>query len=323
MRIDNSAANMFRECPDKYKERYREQLERKPLGPTGLSFGTRMHQLLAKHYGKVSEQQLLLGVEQEFEAQELLEAYKAHYPQEPFEVVEVERQFEVPLGPEVECDCGVHEVVGQAILQSTPYGLKTVQPTRKVYQQDCQKCKGLGKHAKHTYIGKWDAIIRMRETGKLKIFETKTEKRNGKANTPTSWASRDQGSLYLYAGENILGEPFDGVLLNILTKGSEKGEKPPTFRRDSIERTESQIRNAIRDIAQTADDIEAAQKRYASGEPWLQHRENCTNKTTGWNCDYFSLHTYGRSQELIEIEYQKPKPYLEEPPQEAVCAIGL
>lgn len=309
MKIDNSAATLFRECPDKYRERYVNNLERKITGVNGLSFGTRFHELLAIHYGKPLEEHPLPEPE-ESEIQEMLAAYKATYPQEPFEVVAVEQYFEVPIGPEVECKCGVWETSGEPMLQSTKYGLQTIQPTKKVYKADCPECKGKGSHSKHIYIGKRDADIRMLDSGRMKVFETKTEKRGGKANLPTAWASRDQGSLYLYAGAYAFGEAFDGVVLNVCSRGSEKGLKPPSFRRDRLERSPEQILLAVRDIIQTADAIEACVARYGPEEPWLQHRENCTNKMTGWNCDYFDLHTYGRSPELIQIDFQQAKPYL-------------
>ena len=150
----------------------------------------------------------------------------------------------------------------------------------------------------------------MLATGRMKVFETKTEKRNSKANSPQAWASRDQGSLYLYSGAFVFGGQFDGVILNVCTRGSEKGLKPASFRRDRLERTPEQILLAVRDIVQTADDIEACLARYGPEEPWLQHRDNCTNKQTGWNCDYYDLHVFGRTKELIQLDFQQAKPYL-------------
>jgi len=310
LKIDNSAANAFRHCPDFYRERYINKLEKVYQSVTGADFGTRWHDLLAQHYAAKAAGQPLPEPE-EAEAQEMLAAYKAQYPEEPFEVVAWEQTFQVPVGGEVECACGYYVALGQPMLQATPGGLRSVRPTEKKYKEDCTECKGKGKHAKHLYTGRWDGVVRMKDSGKLKIFETKTEKRNGKANSPTAWATRDQGSLYLYSGAYVFGESFDGVILNVCTRGSEKGLKPAGYRRDKLERTKEQILLAVRDIVQTADDIEAAQARYASGEPWLQHRENCTNKLTDWACDYEAIHTYGRTEQLIQVNYKKAEDYLE------------
>lgn len=309
MRIDNSMSQMFRECPNSYQERYVNNLEKKRLTVTGLDFGTRFHQLLGQHYG-LQVQTVELPQPEESEAQEMYAGYRATYPEEPFEVVEVEKYFEVPIGGEVECGCGVWEVVGEPMLVAGRGGLQSLSPTRKTYQHDCKDCKGTGRRPKHLYMGKWDGVVRMKDTGRFKIFETKSEKRNGKANTPQAWATRDQGSLYLYSGAYTFGETFDGIILNIVTRGSEKGFKPAGFRRDKIERTPEQILLAVRDITQTADDIEACTKRYNPGEPWLQHREHCTNKQTGWECDYAAIHTFGRTEELVQLHYQQGKDYL-------------
>ena len=101
MRIDNSRAKMWHKCPMAHQERYKKNREKdweKITGkPPAHRYGSRMHELLEEHYKGEKGIYLreLPGIEDE--AQLMFEMYKAHYPVEPFEVLEVERVFEVPL----------------------------------------------------------------------------------------------------------------------------------------------------------------------------------------------------------------------------------
>src|SRR5277367_5022128 len=107
MEIDNSAANEFRACPLMYFEGRLAQktgLEPRIQGNevTSLDIGTRVHELFECHYKAmagydggaypVPENELL-----EVEAQMIFEAYKAKYPVEDFDLVDVERTFKVQL----------------------------------------------------------------------------------------------------------------------------------------------------------------------------------------------------------------------------------
>lgn len=101
--IDNSAANAFRTCPWLYKEQYLTEgtgLQHKPYPGedyNSLQFGTRMHELEEEHYKKVQLYDSSSIEALEIEAQLVMEAYKAHYPEEAFTVVDVENTFRVPL----------------------------------------------------------------------------------------------------------------------------------------------------------------------------------------------------------------------------------
>lgn len=103
MKGDNSRAKVWHKCPMAYQERYvknREKNWEKITGkPPAHRYGSRMHELLECHYkGEVSYRHggPIAGLIED-EAQLMFEMYKAHYPVEPFKVLEVERVFEVPL----------------------------------------------------------------------------------------------------------------------------------------------------------------------------------------------------------------------------------
>src|SRR6266581_155483 len=98
MLIDNSAANEFRTCPLLYFENRLAEgtgLELKPrLGEvTPLDLGSRIHELLEEWYKGMlvlpgyppSPNEAL-----ENEAQMIMAAYRAKYPVENFEIVDVE-----------------------------------------------------------------------------------------------------------------------------------------------------------------------------------------------------------------------------------------
>ncbi len=106
MEIDHSAASAFRECPYKYYEQYMRNgtgIERikpkdEPYGP--LALGSRVHELLEEHHlfwpGVVK---YLPSVDEalEAESQWIMAAYRKQYPEEDFEVLDVERVFRVQL----------------------------------------------------------------------------------------------------------------------------------------------------------------------------------------------------------------------------------
>ena len=105
MKIDFSAASAFAFCPASYQEKY-QQGWRSTSGKESLDFGGRMHDLLKGHFtplirgneGILGPQGQPLGDELlENEALEMFESYKAQYPIESFEVLDVEKYFEVPI----------------------------------------------------------------------------------------------------------------------------------------------------------------------------------------------------------------------------------
>lgn len=156
------------------------------------------------------------------------------------------------------------------------------------------------------YTGKIDLTIRD-EARRLGIADHKTEKRGGKGNLPQAWAARDQVSLYKRAAEVLYQEPVHFIMVNVLTRCSPKGQEPPTFRRDILQRTEDQVQKAIDDLIYVAGQVQKCHADYGE-DTWPQNRENCHNGI--YQCEFYSLHVLGRSQETLS-QYQPTKPYLD------------
>lgn len=297
MRIDNSRAKAFFTCPAFYQERYLYNIEPAERSEA-LSFGTRMHQLLEERHRRMMGEQPepfppLDSEALEAEAQAMFAGYEAHYPEEPFEVVGVEQFFEVGLPmtvtgvPAICLDC------------SNSCGWGASFDAR--YPVDVVVCPECGAPTKrwfhHTYIGEFDAIVRMRDSGGLALLETKTERRGNKANLPEAWAARSQASLYLWAAEQLYGEPFERVILNVLTRQSPAGREPASFRRDTnIQRSEQEKLDAVNNIIWVADQIEALGRGRGTDGLWPQNRNACVNEITGWRCPYYKLHIHGRDE---------------------------
>lgn len=263
-RLSNSAFVAFNKCPTLFQEQFINGYQKEQ---SYLQFGHRWHQYLQAHYDSLSARGLGsippapdLDPQIELEVQSMFEAYKAFYPTEPFEVLETERYFEIPFGPD----------------------------------------------NKHTYIGRIDARVRNKETRKVQIFETKSEKRGGKRNLPKAWVARTQATLYLWAAEKIFNESVDSIILNVCTKGSEKGLVGPSFRRDTLQRTPQQVEQAIRDLTWVADQIDSLDPN----QPFPRDTNQCVSEL-GWECDYYLLCHYGRTPEtLSQLVQVEPFSYL-------------
>lgn len=127
MNIDFSRASAFRDPgPASYYEKYERDgtgLEKKPKGLneyTPLDYGGRMHELLQEHYDPKAHPSLPSTIEAlELEARIMMAAYIRHYPVEPFDVVDVERTFKVPLNER-------HNLVGKIDLAVTYSGTKVL-----------------------------------------------------------------------------------------------------------------------------------------------------------------------------------------------------
>lgn len=267
MHIDTSGWKAWWTCPEKYRLRYQQNLERKRL-PGALEFGTRVHALLEARLKGVPPppvpppEEFPEGLESE--AQVLLAAYEAAYPQEPWQVVAVERTFQVIL-PEP---------------------------------------------SKHALLGKFDAIVRYTEgpfEGMLAVLEHKTESRNSATNDPQAWIARMQKSLYVWAAEALYEERVAHIILDVLTRASEKGQCPPTFRRDHLETDTKQICQALADLDYVADRVEALEESAQADTPWPRNTESCMH----WRakCDYYALCHLGHTPENLSL-FQEAKPYL-------------
>lgn len=272
MKIDNSQMQAWQFCPMKWQERYENNLEPRVRDTSSLMFGTRMHQLLEeRHKGTPGLFGPLDDEVLEAEAQLTFEAYCAYYPEEPFEIVATEQYFEVPLD---------HD----GTVSDPENG------------------------SRHRYNGEFDAVVRRKDSGKLYLLETKTESRTSRSNSPEAWISKSQVGLYQWAAEQIYGEEFEGILLNVITRQSPKGQCAPVFRRDNLHRTKEQQLDAIRNIIWVADQIENMQ--LTGFVP--SNRNNCVSGN-GWRCDFWALHVEpeGRPiKELVQLKFKPAERYL-------------
>ncbi len=105
-----SALNIFRNCPRKYHLRYQEHL-RRPERPEALAFGSVIHGALEHWYRNVHDENRLLAVLDLIDDQypdrdhdegqrhlwhltrAMIEGYAARYPEETFDIVEIEKEF--------------------------------------------------------------------------------------------------------------------------------------------------------------------------------------------------------------------------------------
>lgn len=160
---------------------------------------------------------------------------------------------------------------------------------------------------KHFYTGKFDAIIKY-PNDQIAVLEHKSEKRSALKNLPEAWAARSQVSLYMWAAKQLYGIWPSHIVLDVLRRQSEKGQEPPTFYRDTLERTEAQAAEAIADLVYVANQIERLQSR-EPGKSWPKSTDQCL--IGRWKCDYYDLCTIGRTLELIQLKYLPAKEYLD------------
>lgn len=292
MRLDNSAANTFRECPWKYYETFVRGVELIPPGESysPLQLGSRVHELLEEHYSGQPKYHQSPNDKLEEEAQWILQAYQAHYPVESFKVLDVERTFEVVL-PDYCPEC----------YSLNPQEKFDIQPDEVV----CGECGHIYKKGRHTYTGKIDLLVE--EDGELYIIDHKSEKRSSKSNLPQKWAARDQATQYWWAAEKIYGKEINRFIVNVLRRPSPAGREGPEFpERQKVERTDIQIETALRDLVVVADEIEKYQRIFKD-KPWPAHRENCY---TWGQCEFYLPHLYGWSDAILAAKYQEREEYL-------------
>ena len=251
----------------KYWEEYVAKIEwdYSGLAQPPKYLGHRMHEVLENHYRGIAGMPAIAFDDAdelvEAETQVAFEAYKLHYPDEPFTVMDTERVFEVPL-------------------------------------PGCE----------HTYSGKMDMLVRMKDTGKLWLLDHKTQKRTAYTNNPEAWAAKAQVGLYKWAAEQLYKEPIDGIILNVIRRQSDKGLEPPTFWRDNLERSPEQVDEALRNIIWVADQIEGMHKTFGDGPNWPTDRDNC--KQGNFKCDFYDLHVIGRTDANL-AKFREKVPYLD------------
>jgi len=295
MEIDNSAANAFRECPTLYFNSFCKEetgLDLIPYEdgePRPLEVGDRGHQVFEEHYKGVELYPPYPNEAVENEVQVILAAYKNHYPVENFKLLDVERTIKVALPPMCPQCYGTQFWVA-------PSGLKL-----------CEACD-FSEMSEHIYTGKMD-LVTVTPEGKLEIIDHKFEKRSAKSNLPQKWAARDQATLYVWAASKIYGfKPEDiNFTVNVIRRPSPKGQVAAEFPpRQRLERTEKQIRKAVRDISIIACDIERYHIIFEEGD-WPDNREHCL---TWGQCTFYLPCTYGWSESIRKEKYEAKKPYL-------------
>lgn len=270
MDIDNSRAQAFRRCPDLYKEKYLNHLERRWGSASPYDFGKYFHVLLEHHFkdlGGIPHDNLLPEVPEttRLECEATFAAYCASYSIEPFSVVSVEQTFKLAIPG------SHHRYIGKfdGIIR---------------YNQNSQ----------------WP--------DQLAILEHKTEKRNALKNLPKAWAARAQVSLYAWAAEQLYGEPISHILLDVIRRQSPKGQEHASFYRDTLERTRAQQLDALKDLCYVADQIEQCDLEYAHAEHWPRNTDECC--IGNFECDMYPIHVGGETPELIKIHYRPAEEYL-------------
>src|SRR3979490_183099 len=168
MKLSNSAFEAWWTCPTYHALRYQEGLV--PSGPDAsyLQFGSRFHSILEAHFTGLSA----VGV--------------GYVPKLPPD-----------LDPQLDAEAKAMYEAFKAAYPQEPF---SVVATEQVITLPIP-------NSTHTFIGRIDMVVRMKSTGKLAIFETKTENRNSKRNLPDRWLARHQGSLYCFAASELYREP--------------------------------------------------------------------------------------------------------------------
>ncbi len=140
---------------------------------------------------------------------------------------------------------------------------------------------------------------------RLWLVDHKTQRSTSRSNDPESWAARTQATLYLWGAAQHYGEAPEGLIVNVITRGSEKGRVDQSFHRiDTIRRTPEQIALALKNLAYVAGEME-----HAAHEGFYPSDQNRCKE--GWKrCDYYGLHVIGRTDGLLK-QYKPTTPYLE------------
>lgn len=266
MLIDNSQLKAFQECPYLWFEKYCKKLEFNwaAKGYNAAAYGTRMHELLQEHYcemrgAPIPPYEAHPDDALELEAQLTMASYRNHYPVEPFDILDVEKTFRLPIGA-------------------------------------------------HEYTGKMDLVVRLHETGKIAIIDHKNEKRGTYNNHPKAWAARTQGTLYFWAGKQLYGDDVDSVIVNLLKRQSDKGQIGPEFSRQSVQRNDQQITEALNCLHHVADQIQEYIEQPEEFWASIANRNHC--QQGNFSCEFYDPHLMGWSEDLLR-NYKATVPYLD------------
>ena len=162
---------------------------------------------------------------------------------------------------------------------------------------------------RHEYTGKFDVILRDNETGLLSVMDHKTEKRQSHSNNPKAWAARTQGTLYLWAAEQIYGEEFRDLIVNVIRRQSDKGQIGPEFSRQRIQRSREQMELAVQGLIRVADQMEEMKATYTERD-WAAAANRNACMVGNFECDFYFPHLEGWSDDLLR-QYRPTVPYLD------------
>lgn len=303
MQISCSQIVQWNKCPAYWEETHRRGIQ--PPARDSLAFGTRVHQLLANFFIDKHNQDLDAGrwpgerlahIPLEFcpedlanEAQAMFEAWLPWAGDwGNYRVLGVERNFRVPL-PWGRCpDCG-----------------------RQGYHQirrgvvSCWNC-GRPIPNVHTLTGVWDLILQNLTNNQIEIIDHKTERRGGWDNDPAAWEMRLQGVLYHWASWILIQaiDPLHGPLfprrtlkINVMTRRSDKGLKPPVFTWVPLQYGAGAERVMIQMAAEVADAISQLPEDQAA----FKNRCACQNGRS--RCDFYNLHDPSMAREDVVWQY--------------------
>ena len=296
MQIDNSKMIAMWKCPWYYYEKYVEGLAKDwnvtAEGFSAADYGTEIHRRLEHHYKGEAIPASDCNESLKLEADIMFEAYLQQYPQEDFRVLEVERTFSVEL---------------PRFCEHCHQEMKHEGRRGEATSWWCEGCQNSIIEDSHDYVGKMDLIAEASD-GQLILMDHKTEKRGSWNNMPEKWATRSQASLYLWAAEQLYYKrPFKYLILNVLTRASEKGQVSCSFRRDELTRSPSDKQEALMNLCYKADEIE----RLTSLGPqafWPANREVCIEGN--FKCDFYDLHLFGKTPEVLK-QFKPAEEYLD------------
>jgi|TARA_B100000809_G_scaffold6296_1_gene6387 hypothetical protein len=266
--ITYSAFSTFRNCRQKYKHRYVDQLVKVQSPVYALWYGRLIHECLEKWYRGKSMGEILTYIEDEkldgsdlwLHAVATMVSYEKLYPKEPFRVIDIEEEFCVPI---------INPKTGKA---STDMQLR----------------------------GKIDGLIKL-EDGALAIFEHKTTSERTKDYVRGLW-SDFQTRLYCDAYGRYIGKPIRRALFNVVRKSAcrrRKGESDDSllerliadaqFHREELVFDPMLLSEIGEQVWELKDNVQAARRVGV----WYKNESSC--KKWGRMCDYYDLCSSGNN----------------------------
>jgi hypothetical protein len=278
--ITYSAFSTFRNCRQKFKYRYIDQIVKDTSKAIALWMGALIHECLEMWYRGKSIGEILGHIERNktddndswIHASAIMIAYTKHYPKESFEVIDLEEEFCVPI---------INPTTGRP---STNMQLR----------------------------GKIDGLIKMQD-GALAILEHKTTSEQLERYVKALW-SDFQTRLYCDAYGRFTGKgPIKRALFNIIRKSQKrrlKGESDEKFLNRLIPSIGFYREELVFDphllgeigeqVWELKDNVQTARRK----KKWYKNESQC--KQWGRMCEYFDLCSSGNSP-IVRASLYKDK----------------